>query len=390
MPAALPARAEAALDRLAGDNRRALGIALSGGGDSMALLHLAADWAAPRGVGLEAAIVDHRLRPESAAEARFAAKAAESLGIPAQILAWRDHPPAGNLMQSARRARMALIADWARARGLAAVALGHTRDDMAETLLMRLSRGAGLDGLAAMAESWEKDGILWLRPLLDCGRAELRGWLAARAIPWADDPANENPRYHRARIRAAMAALGLEPAQLARSARNLAQARDALIPAALALTEGARAEGGALFLPLAPLAEAPGELRRRVLVAALAWITGAAHPPRQSGLDAAWRAIAAGRRTTLAGTILTPRRSELHLTREPAAAARAAPLAQAGIWDNRFRAAPPEGTRIAAAPGSAEPALWRGAALLGPAPATPLRGLAALRGLISAPRLSDS
>lgn len=384
----LPTRAGAALDRLAG-GLPALGIALSGGGDSMALLHLAAAWAGPRGVRLEAAVVDHDLRPDSAAEARFAAQSAAALGIPAQILTWRDHP-GGNLMQAAREARLTLIAGWARRRDIGAVALGHTADDVAETLLMRLARGAGLDGLAAMAETWDAHGIRWLRPLLDCGRAELREWLAARAIRWADDPSNENPHYDRARIRAAMAALGLEPAQLARSARNLARARDALIPAALALTEGAMAEGGALSLPLAPLAAAPEELRRRVLVAALAWITGAPHPPRQSGLNAAWRAIAAGRRTTLAGAMLTPRRGVLLLDRESAAAARAAPLDRPGIWDARFAAAPPEGSHVAALPGSAAPGLWRGAVPIGPAPATPLRDLASLRALISAPRLADS
>lgn len=383
-------KAGAALDRLA-PGLPALGIALSGGGDSMALLHLAADWAGPRGVRLAAAIVDHGLRHGSAAEARFAAQAAESLGIPAQVLAWRDHPRTGNLMQSARRARALLIADWARGQGIAAVALGHTRDDVAETLLMRLSRGAGLDGLAAMAEAWDEHDIRWLRPLLDCGRAELRGWLAARAIAWADDPGNDDPHYDRARIRAAMAALGLEPAQLARSARNLAQARDALAPAALALVEGARAEGDALSLPLPPLRTAPAELRRRVLVAALAWITGAPHPPRQSGLDAAWHAVAGEKRSTLAGVILTPSRDRLHLTREPAAAARAAPLTRAGIWDARFRLpAPPPGQHIAARPGGADPAFWRGTRHLGPAPGMPLRDLAAFRALLSAPRRTDS
>lgn len=388
-PTDLAATVAATLDRLAGDVP-ALGIALSGGGDSMALLHLAAPWARARGVRLAAAIVDHGLRPEAAGEARLAAQAAESLGVPAQVLTWRTQPRTGNLMQAARQARAALIADWARAQGMPAVALGHTRDDLAETLLMRLSRGAGLDGLAAMAEARDEDGIRWLRPLLDCGRAELRDWLAGRGIRWADDPSNDNPDYDRARIRAAMAALGLEPAQLARSARNLAQARDALIPAVLALTEAARAEGGALWLPLPPLAAAPGELRRRLLVAALAWITGATHPPRQSGLDAAWAAIGAGQRTTLAGALLTPRGGLLHLEREPAAAARAAPRTGAGIWDRRFAvAAPAAGQHVAARPDGAEPWLWHGATPLGPAPAAPLRDLSDLRRMLSAPRVAE-
>ena len=118
----------AALDRLAGSFSR-LGIALSGGGDSTALMHLARTWASGR--VLMAATVDHGLRPGSADEARQAGLDAQALGIPHQILLWHREG-GGNLMAAAREARLRLLSDWARGQGLDAVLLGHTQDAQAE------------------------------------------------------------------------------------------------------------------------------------------------------------------------------------------------------------------------------------------------------------------
>ena len=140
---------------------------------------------------------------------------------------WRDFMHDGNPRQC-RAARLRLLGAWARRQGIAAVALGHTRDDVAETLLMRLSRGAGIDGLAAMSARREAEGMLWLRPLLEIGREELRDWLRHQGATWIEDPSNENLSFERARIRRAMATLGLDPAQLAQSAGHLATARAAL------------------------------------------------------------------------------------------------------------------------------------------------------------------
>ena len=143
---------EAALAAVFPDARpTALGVAVSGGGDSVALLCLMADWAAPREVRLAAATVDHGLRPEAAAEAAGVAALCGRLGLAHATLRWEGWDGRGNLMDAARRARRRLLADWAAEQGLAAVALAHTRDDQAETVLMRLARGAGVDGLSAMA-----------------------------------------------------------------------------------------------------------------------------------------------------------------------------------------------------------------------------------------------
>jgi len=176
-----------------------LGVAISGGGDSTALLLLL--HAARRAV--LAVTVDHGLRPESAAEAAAVGALCAARGIPHDTLVWAEGPESGNLQARARQARRRLIADWARGRGIGDVALGHTLDDQAETVLLRLARGSGVDGLAAMAAVAEGDGVRWHRPLLGIGRGALRDWLRGEGVAWIDDPSNEDPRFDRVRVRAA-------------------------------------------------------------------------------------------------------------------------------------------------------------------------------------------
>ena len=381
-------RAHAALDRLAG-KADAIGIALSGGGDSVALLHLTASWPGKR--RLAAATVDHGLRENSAAEARTAGAAATALGIPHHVLEWRERDP-GNLMAAARRARLTLLADWARTEGLEAILLGHTADDLAETLLMRLGRGAGIDGLAAMADRREAEGMTWLRPLLSIGRSELRDWLSEGGIAYSDDPSNTDPRFDRARARAAIESLGLDPLRLAESARNLDAAREALHQLALDIAADAEARNGLLLLPRGRFDAAPAELRRILLVAACGCVSGIAQPPRRDPLVAALAALAEGRRTALAGCLLVPRTHCLAVLREPAAALRAPPLSGDGIWDRRFRVTglPAAAEIRALGPAAAglrdagmtreelqaSPALWRGATLISPLLGTPVQGVA--------------
>jgi len=192
----------AALDGL---RPEAIVVAVSGGGDSLALMHLAADWAG--GAPLAAVTVDHGLRPESAAEAREVARAAGALGLRHETLLWRGWDGHGNLQAAARDARHALIAEWARTEGRGTVLLGHTRDDQAETVLMALARAAGPDGLSAMQAACEARGVLWLRPLLGVGREELRAELRRRGAAWAEDASNADPRFERVRARRALRAL---------------------------------------------------------------------------------------------------------------------------------------------------------------------------------------
>lgn len=333
LTAADPAFAvHAALDRLAAD-MPALGIAVSGGGDSVALMHMAADWA--RGRRIMVATVDHGLRADSAAEARGVARAARALGLAHATLLWQRDTEAGNLMANARDARLRLLAGWARRNGLSAVLLGHTADDQAETLLMRLARGSGIDGLASMAEWRDAFGIRWLRPMLGVGRQTLRDWLEVRAIPWIDDPSNDSDDFERIRVRKTIGAAGLDIAALARAARHIGEARDALAHYAAHAARDVVVRNGSLILPRRPFVEAPPEIRRRLIVAACRWITGADYPPRRNTVLHALGAIATSQRVTLDGALIDPAGDRIRLFRETAAALRA-PDVHGGVWDNRW------------------------------------------------------
>lgn len=323
----------AALDRLAGD-LPALGVAVSGGGDSIALLHIVRDWSCGRRILV--ATVDHGLRPESAEEAAQVHRIAKSMGLRHVTLLWRRDTDTGNLMASARDARLRLLSGWAQRNNLAAIALGHTADDQAETLMMRLSRGSGIDGLAAMAEWRDAFGVRWLRPMLGASRAELRDWLRARDIGWLEDPSNEREEFERIRIRKAIAAMDLDIGALARAAAHIGEARDALSHYAALAADDAIIRNGSLILPRRPFSDAPPEIRRRLLVAGCRWVTGADYPPRRATVLHALQAAAAGSRVTLDGTLIEPSGDRIRLYREPAAAQRA-PAAQGDEWDNRWR-----------------------------------------------------
>lgn len=333
----------AALDDLAPAGP--LGVAVSGGGDSVALLHLVRDWAAAHGRRLHVATVDHGLRPESAEEARGVRALAAAHGLDADTLVWRDHPTRGNLQAAARDARRALLARWASERGLSAIALGHTMDDQAETVLMRLARGSGVDGLSGMAARVEIDGAMWIRPLLFARRADLRNWLNARGATWVDDPTNEDPRYDRIKARRALGALGdlgLDAAGVAATADRLRDAREALDESADALAAEAARWGvcGDLRLTLGPLRVAPRELARRVLRTALIRVSGATYGPRaqaEATLLTAIFGLRLGGGRSLHGCLIRPDGPDgVVILREAAAVDDCAEIGEAALWDGRF------------------------------------------------------
>lgn len=208
-----------------------VGLAVSGGGDSTALMLLAADWAPGAGAELHVATIDHGLRPEAAREAEQVAALCREVGIPCQVLRWQGWDRRGNLQDAARRARKALLSGWAAERGIATILTGHTRDDQAETVLLRLARGSGVDGLAGIAPVTVENGLRWVRPLLGVGREELRDWLRARGAGWIDDPSNDDPRFDRVRarqMRDQLATLGLTAGRLADTAERMRAAAEVL------------------------------------------------------------------------------------------------------------------------------------------------------------------
>lgn len=332
-----------------------LGVAVSGGGDSLALLDLAADWAGACGVPLSAVTLDHGLRPEAAEEAAAVTRFCASRDIPHDILGWDGSAHRGNLQAAAREARYRLIGEWAQARDIPMVALGHTRDDLAETFLMRLARAAGSDGLRAMPGRFERGGVTWLRPLRAVSRAALRRHLEARGLAWAEDPSNADTGFERVRARhalEALAPLGLGAGTLAGVAGHLAE-ENALLRRLVAGAVGplVHEEIGTLSIRHADFAGMDPELRRRMLVAMLAWITGgnapSGYPPRAESLRHFAEALAAGETRTLHGVIGCCRGGRVVLAREPAAVAPAMTLhdalAEGHFWDERWRVDAPEG-----------------------------------------------
>lgn len=267
------------------------------------------------------------------------ARACAALGLSHVTLNWR-WDGTGNLPDAARRGRIALLADWAARQGLAAVALGHTRDDVAETLLMRLDRKAGVDGLAAMAQRREAAGTVFVRPLLSVGRAELRDWLTGHGIGWADDPTNDDPAYDRARARARLAAAGgAEP--LAALAQGFAVLRRALEARGTAAARAALViDRGDVLADPAALAALGPETRRRLLQAALIWIASAEYGPRSAALARFTDAIMAGRPAALMGVAALPTRHGLRLTREWQAV-RGAQCPAGTLWDGRWQVTGP-------------------------------------------------
>ncbi len=218
----------------------ALLLAVSGGPDSIALMWLAARWrrGLARGPRLLAVTVDHGLRAEAAAEAREVKRLARTLELEHRTLRWTGVKPEAGLPAAARAARYRLLAKAARQSGATHILTAHTRDDQAETLLMRMLRGSGIAGLSAMARQSERDGVWLARPFLDVSKAQLIATLEKAKVGFADDPTNRDPHFTRPRLRALMPALAAEggsPGNLARLAARLARANTAVE----VLTDGA-------------------------------------------------------------------------------------------------------------------------------------------------------
>lgn len=263
-----------------------MGLAVSGGPDSLALL-LLAHAALPGQVA--AATVDHGLRAESAAEAEMVGRICAALGVPHAVLCVNVDP--GNLQAAARAARYAALAQWLELGALSAIATAHHADDQAETLLARLNRGSGVAGLAGVRARGmvPETRLPLLRPLLGWRRAELAKVVAAAGIEPAQDPSNHNPRFDRVRLRQALAGADwIEVPALAASAAHLADADAALDWAAQREWAECVTRGG-LGLTYRP--QAPRAVALRVLARIVTELGGEA--PRGSQLARLFDALLA-------------------------------------------------------------------------------------------------
>jgi tRNA(Ile)-lysidine synthase len=289
------------------------------------------------------------------------------------------------------------MGDWAARHCLAGIVLGHTADDVAETLLMRLARRAGVDGLAAMQARRAAHDTVLHRPLLKASRADLRDYLAARGIAWIDDPSNTDPRYRRAQARRALEALapvGITAGALSDVAAHLGEASETLGHyAALEAGRIASVQHGDLLIEAARFVRLRPDIARRILAAGLVWVVGPGYGARGPDVTRLMEAIGVGQGATLGGCRITQKAGQIRLARE-FAAADSIRAQIGGIWDGRWRltgpavpgaqvaALGPEGRRacpewrrsgLPAHSIDASPALWRDGALL----SAPLAGYGA-------------
>lgn len=361
-----------------------IGLAVSGGGDSMAMLTLAHNWSRVWGVRLWVATVDHGLRGESPAEAAMVAQICDERGLGHATLPWHWDGQ-GNVMDAARQARLHLINQW---RGcLSHVLMAHTKDDVAETFLMRLKRGSGVDGLAAMApkrrvelpgprEAMAKfsgtlpprnqpsqstpsslDRFDVIRPCLDMKREELRHYLRVLKGCWVDDPTNENDAYDRARIRKMLPLLeteGLGVDVLAATALRLTRAKDALRNSTQVAVEccvSLETSTGDVFIARDAFAALDLEIQLRLLAGVLQNISGEAYRPRLRPLEDLLERLLSGGGATLGGCEARALGAQIRVWRELSAVKDVVQIAEPGmIWDERWQltGTPPIGATIRA------------------------------------------
>lgn len=353
----LEARFAARMGELLGpDFPSEIGLAVSGGGDSMAMLALAHNWTRTMGVGLRVVTVDHGLRSESASEAAFVAEECAALGWPHDTLVWDGWSRVGNLQDAARAARLSLIDDW---RGdMRDVLFAHTMDDQAETVLMRLKRGSGVEGLSAMA--WARDlpsGMRVVRPLLGERREALRHHLSVLKMDWAEDPSNDDRRFDRVQAREALSVLehyGLSVEALAATAARMGRARATLAAMAAVAAERVVTEGVSAGVPTGELlidrdgfAGLDRETQMRVFSAALQWVAHDPYRPRAAALEDVIDRALSGAGSTLHGCEISVEEALIRIFREHAAVTGLVATSDGrSDWDGRWRLSAPGGSAL--------------------------------------------
>ncbi len=347
MSETLPERFAARMGQLLGpDFPSDIALAVSGGGDSMSMLALAHDWARIFGVKLWVVTVDHGVRAESAEEAEMVARECALLGHPHETLRW-EWDGQGNLQDAARRARLDLIDAW---RGkIGHVLMAHTQDDVAETFLMRLARGSGVEGLSAMQDVRCVQGthgpFRVVRPLLHEARADLRHHIDTLKVPYVDDPSNDDPRFDRAKARRALTDLGIEAGTFSATAERMQRASVALSRRAADVARNCVTQEQCQYMPTGDLlidrdrfAVVEVDTQLRILAAALRWVSSAPYRPRAAALEALLDRALAGGGSTLHGARVMVTTSKIRISREYAAVdGVATPVGTTEVtWDTRW------------------------------------------------------
>lgn len=327
-----------------------LAVAVSGGRDSLALTHLAADWASDRGGDVLAVTVDHGLRESSAAEAVQVGEWMAARNIAHTVLEWNASPTGRGLEAAAREARYALLEEFCRARGVLHLLLGHHQSDQQETHMMRQARRSGPAGLAGMSEVRELAHLRVLRPLLTVPRTRLTATLRSRGLEWIEDPSNLDLRFERARLRAAGdpeeadSALRERITHFGRARSRLDCQRAALAAASVHVNPA-----GFALLKMNRLRAADPDVARDLLGHLITCVSGGVYPPRGARLSNLWHRIRDGqmdRTRTLAGCLIHPLHDDrLMICREvsalpaPETPAQLPLRGEVRFWDGRFRLA---------------------------------------------------
>jgi tRNA(Ile)-lysidine synthase len=322
-------------------------IAVSGGADSMALVLLAKQWADANKSQIVALTVDHCLRPESAAEAVLVHKWLKGRKIEHHILQWQDHKKTSNIQSEARQARYKLMTDFCKKNNITILLVAHNKEDQAETVLLRIMRGSGVDGLAGMAAETEISDIKVLRPLLATPKKYLREFLNEQGQEWVEDPSNQNPKYERVKIRQfieSSADSSLLIDRLFDTAKNMQRSRsyiETMVAKDFAETAEIKPEGYAIisrkkFLNL------HSEAAYRILAKLIKNIGGDYYKPRFEKLEKLYAQILSNPSlsgVTLGGCNIYSYKNNLNIIREISAVEANINIEQFCeiIWDNRFK-----------------------------------------------------
>jgi len=334
-------RAKEALIAALGSNYadRKILLAVSGGGDSVAMMHMVASLIPAE--KLHVVTVNHQLRPEAEDEVSLVTSYCTNLGVActASNWHWNGH---GNLQAEARAGRWALFRDVALQMACEAVLVGQTEDDQVENFFLRLARGSGVDGLSGMTISSRRDGVHVVRPLLNCGRQDLRHWLQDRGLSWADDPSNDDTKYGRVKARRMLEqleTLGLTRKRVLQTVAHMNSASEALAEATRRFAQAhCRSECGDVVINLPDEQDSDSEVMRRIVSAAVQWVGGGAYRPRIDALRATVATAIAGHRSTLQGCVLSCENNALRVVRELAATSEVvfADAVSSTVWDRRW------------------------------------------------------
>jgi len=324
-------------------NPAALGIAVSGGSDSLSLLFLINSWSNKKNLKIIILTVDHNLRNGSADEALYVGELCNKLGLQHKTLLWGHEDIKGNLSANAREARYRLMQNSIPSGAI--LITGHTLDDQAETFLMRLRRGSGVDGLASMAEqsylSFGNDEMIIFRPLLDFERQTLRSVLKFYEVDWIEDPTNNDPSFERVRVRDLLARfveIGIDKNTISRTAFLMQSAKTALNQYALDCYEKfGSCDNGDIIFDFDEFSKQPLDIKRRLMSASQKWISNQKYRPRLSQVDALINSIDEKITFSGSGTICYVHNNSIKITREVNACVNEVDASNGVIFDRRWK-----------------------------------------------------